>query len=111
MLSYCGLDCAQCPAFLAYRDDDQGLRERTAPEWSRLYGAALKPEDINCVGCTLTEGVHIGHSEECSFRGCGLAHKISNCGECPDYPCPGLADFHRSVPQARENLDRYRQAQ
>ena len=30
MIGYCGLDCAQCDAYLATIHDDQALREKTA---------------------------------------------------------------------------------
>jgi len=110
MLSYCGLDCAECPAYLAHKNDDQVLRGRTALEWSRQYGAEFVPADINCAGCTQAEGVHIGHGCQCPFRNCGLAKELSNCGLCPDYPCQGLIEFHKTVPRARENLEQYRQA-
>ncbi len=108
LLSYCGLDCSGCPAYLANRDDDQALREKTAPEWSKTYGADIKPEDINCVGCVAAEGVHIGHCGECEYRRCGMSRKLSNCGECPEYACAKLQEFHKMVPDAKSNLDEYR---
>lgn len=108
MLSYCGLDCSGCPAFLAHKNDDQALREKTAPEWSKMYGADLKPSDINCVGCTAVEGVHIGHCGECEYRRCGLSRGLKNCGECSEYACAKLQKFHMMVPDAKANLDEFR---
>ena len=108
MLSYCGLDCFVCPAFLAQQNNDQALREKTAPEWSKMYGAELKPEDINCVGCVAAEGIHIGHCGECEYRKCGLAKEIHNCGQCPEYACDKLREFHKMVPDAKANLDEFR---
>lgn len=110
MLSYCGLDCSACPAYQAHRNDDQALREKTAPEWSRMYGADLKPEDINCVGCTVDQGVHIGHCSECEFRRCATYRTLANCGECQEYPCPKLAEFHKMAPEAKANLDSFRRS-
>ena len=34
MIGYCGLDCAQCDAYLATIHDDQALREKTAKAWA-----------------------------------------------------------------------------
>lgn len=108
MVSYCGLDCSVCPAYLAHKNGDQALREKTAPEWSKTYNADLKPSDINCVGCTVAEGVHIGHCGECEYRKCGQSRNLDNCGECPDYACVKLKEFHKMVPAAKANLDSFR---
>lgn len=108
MLSYCGLDCSACPAYLAHRNDDQALREKTAPEWSKMYGADIKPADINCVGCTVDQGAHIGHCSECEIRECATYRTLANCGECPEYACAKLAGFHQAVPAAKANLDGFR---
>ncbi|MBU4575996.1 MAG: DUF3795 domain-containing protein, partial [Desulfarculus sp.] len=29
-IACCGLDCSQCPAHLAWQNDDQALRQKTA---------------------------------------------------------------------------------
>ncbi|MCJ7630946.1 DUF3795 domain-containing protein, partial [Candidatus Bathyarchaeota archaeon] len=61
----CGLNCEECPVFVATTDNDYNLRQTSAKEWSVLYadylGKALEPSDINCKGC---------HSEYTSFIGC-----------------------------------------
>jgi hypothetical protein len=108
MLAMCGLDCAVCPAFIARKTDDQALRVQTAAEWSKLHGVALKPEDINCVGCLKTEGIHIGHCAECEIRKCGLGRKVKNCALCPDYGCDKIANFLAHVPPAKANLEEVR---
>ena len=110
MLAFCGLDCSTCPAYMAHQNNDQVLREKTAPEWSKMYNADLKPSDINCVGCTVAQGVHIGHCGECEYRSCGQSRKLAHCGECADYPCQKLAKFHQMVPDAKQNLDQARKA-
>jgi hypothetical protein len=109
-LSMCGLDCAACPAFLAYKTNDQALRERTAVEWSRQFHAELKPADINCVGCLKTQGVHIGHCAECEIRKCGLSRKVTNCALCDDYPCQTISQFLANVPVAKANLEEVRRS-
>jgi hypothetical protein len=110
MLGMCGLDCAACPAFIAHRTDDQALRTKTADEWSKQFNVTLKPEDINCVGCLRTEGVHIGHCAECEIRKCGRARNVPNCALCPDYPCEKIANFLANVPPAKANLEDIRRA-
>ncbi len=108
MLAMCGLDCTACPAMIARRTDDQALRVKTAAEWSQQFNVALKPEDINCVGCLKVKGVHISHCAECEIRQCGLARKVANCALCPDYPCDKIASFLANVPPAKANLEELR---
>lgn len=110
MLGVCGLDCAACPAFTAYKTDDQALRIKTAEEWSRQFGVQMPPEAVNCVGCLKPEGPKIGHCAECEIRKCGLAKKVKNCGLCKDYPCDKISAFLAQVPPAKANLEEVRNA-
>ena len=104
-LAYCGLDCDTCPAFCALRDNDDKLREKTAAEWSKMFSADIKKEDINCVGCTAEQGIHFSHCHECKSRDCARSKNLENCGKCSDYPCQDLRDFFKYVPEAKAVLD------
>ena len=108
MLSMCGLDCAVCPAFIAYKTDDNALREKTAAEWSQQFHADLKPADINCVGCVKTKGVHFSHCGECEIRQCGLSRQVKSCALCDDYACDTISQFLANVPPAKANLEQVR---
>jgi hypothetical protein len=109
MISICGLDCSVCPALIVHQTGDQALREKTAKEWSAAYHADFKPEMVDCVGCTATQGVHIGHCSECAIRACGLARGVANCGVCPDFEgCSTIGDFIAKVPPAKANLEEIR---
>lgn len=108
VLGMCGLDCAACPAYIAYKTDDQALRVKIAAEWSKQYNVPMKPEDINCVGCLKTKGPQIGHCSECEIRKCGLAKRVKNCALCADYPCDKISQFIAQVPPAEANLDEAR---
>lgn len=102
----CGIICNECPAFIACRTDDQSLREKTAKEWSKMYGAEIGASEINCVGCQATEGVQISHCSECDIRSCSQqTHHIANCGLCSEYPCERIEKFFEFVPPCREVLD------
>jgi hypothetical protein len=110
-LAMCGLDCAVCPAFVAYRTNDQALRVKTAAEWSKAFKAQLAPEDINCVGCLKTKGVLFSHCRECDIRQCGLAHKVKNCALCPEFSsCARIGKFIAGAPPAKANLEEVRRA-
>ncbi len=108
LIAYCGLDCAVCPAFTAARTNDQALRVKTASEWSQQFNAAIKPEDINCSGCTSTSGVVFQHCKVCEIRRCGQDRKIDNCALCADFGCDKLAGIHQAVPDARAALEAIR---
>ena len=108
-LAVCGLDCAACPCFIAYKTNDQALRVKTAAEWSKGFKVELKPEDINCVGCLKLKGVHVGHCSQCEIRACGLKRKVANCALCPDYAsCDKINKFLANVPPAKANLEEVR---
>ena len=51
MIAYCGLDCSKCEAYLATQTDNDDKRIMVAKEWSAMYHADIKPEQINCDGC------------------------------------------------------------
>lgn len=53
MIAICGLDCEKCDAYIATKNDDQALREKTAKLWSELNNAPIQPEHINCDGCRM----------------------------------------------------------
>ncbi len=50
MIAYCGLDCSKCEAYLATQTDDDDKRIMVAKEWSAMYHADIKPEQINWDG-------------------------------------------------------------
>jgi len=110
----CGLNCGSCPIFIATVNDDNVLRQKTAQEWSELYGAYigkdLKLEDVNCKGCLSEAMVFVGCSN-CSIRKCCREKKFVTCASCSEYDtCEMLRGFF-SVPTnepAKSNLDRIR---
>jgi len=108
MIAFCGLDCAQCPAFIAYKNDDNELRAKTAKEWSKQFGFEFTSDHINCVGCLEAEGPHAGYCGICEIRKCALEKGVANCAHCSDYACETLAKFLERVPAAKATLDEIR---
>jgi len=100
----CGLVCSGCFAYKATIKDDDKLRAKTAEFWSTIYGADIKPEDINCTGC-LTDGIKFNHCKVCEMRKCCLDKGYLNCAHCLEYPCKLINDFHNNVPEAKSVLD------
>ena len=104
MISYCGINCAECPAFLAHKNNDQALREKTAGEWKKAHGFDFKPEMINCTSCKGT-GVQVGHCSVCEIRKCAVPRGVVNCGACAEFKtCKTINDFLAQVPGLRDNL-------
>jgi hypothetical protein len=108
MLGYCGIDCEKCGAFIATKNNDAALRVKTAAEWTKTYNSDIKPEDINCAGCT-APGVKFRYcADMCEIRKCGIAKRVNNCGACGSYACEKLEGFFAQVPDAKVNLDKAR---
>jgi hypothetical protein len=105
LISYCGLVCSECPAYIATANDDQNLREQTARSWSEEYGARIRPEDIVCTGCVAPEGIKFSHCGNCGTRKCAVPRGIGTCAGCPEYPCGNLESFFKMVPAAKSVLD------
>ena len=108
LIAKCGLDCSECNAYKAYANNDEVLRKKTAEVWSQQYGHSVKPEDINCAGCTDLKGAHIGYCAQCEVRACGIQHNIPNCASCPEYGCEKLTKFWAMAPAAKANLEALR---
>ncbi len=105
MIGYCGIDCVQCEAFIATRNDDNKLRAKVAEEWGKLNNVPISPEHINCTGCK-SEGVKTYYCDQlCEIRKCATAKLVSTCADCSEYYCSSLAKIFRSVPQAKATLD------
>jgi len=104
MIACCGLDCAQCGAFLAFKNDDQALREKTAAEWTVMHKFDFTPDMINCTGCK-GDGIQVGHCSVCEIRACARGKGFENCGACADFKtCKTINDFLALVPCAAKNL-------
>lgn len=72
MIGYCGLGCGKCDAYIATKNNDNALCEKTAKLWSELNHATILPEHINCNGCR-ADGIKTFYCENlCAVRKCAL---------------------------------------
>jgi hypothetical protein len=109
MIAVCGLDCSTCPAHFAWKNDDQALREKTAPEWSQAFSFDFQPAMINCSGCRVAGEPKIGHCAECKMRSCVAQKGHATCADCGEFPtCAEIRGFMSHAPQAKANLERLR---
>ncbi len=105
MIAFCGLDCHECGAFLATKNDDDEKRSEVAKLWSKQYRAEIKPSDINCEGCH-SEGENIfSHCTVCEIRKCGQERGVDNCAGCSEYSCEKLGMLFSMMPEAKSRLD------
>lgn len=107
MIACCGLDCSNCGAYIATKDNDDNKRTEVASKWSKEYGGDIKPEDINCSGCC-PEGPKFSHCNVCEIRSCCMEKEVANCAGCDMYACDKLENFFKMVPDARTVLDKFR---
>ena len=84
MIAYCGLDCNKCDAYIATKNNDQALREKTAELWSKLNNTPILPEQINCEGCRV-DGIKTVFCEKlCQIRQCAMKKGMGTCGDCSE---------------------------
>ena len=107
-IAYCGLNCAECGAYLATINNDDRQRAEVAEQWSREYHVEMKPADINCTGCLSTSGTVFSHCQVCEVRLCGLAKNVANCAHCKDFICDKLEKFFQMAPFLRDRLQQMR---
>jgi hypothetical protein len=105
----CGLRCAECDVYLAFRDGDERLKDEIA----QAHG--LDPSCVHCDGCwgdfSRMWGIEWQEGgKRCRIRPCAERHEVRICFECPDFPCQMLDEFHKQGYQkARENLLRMKE--
>ena len=111
LIACCGLDCEKCDARTAALTNDDTLREKTAVLWSKLNGAAITPEMINCTGCR-AEGAKTPFCDRlCPIRGCVREKGLDTCADCAQMDgCRTLGRIAENDPSVLENLKRLRRA-
>ncbi len=110
LIAYCGLDCTQCPGYIATQANDMAALEKVAAEWREAFKAPdITVKDVLCDGCTSTTGRLSGYCGQCEVRACAVGRAVENCAHCDDYGCAKLQAFWSLGPQAKAGLDEIRQ--
>ncbi|KAF5434901.1 Protein of unknown function (DUF3795) [Candidatus Methanophagaceae archaeon] len=110
-ITFCGINCFSCPAYIAKKTDNNDLRIKTAKNWSSI-GIEITPEQVNCDGCKSSDGIILMLCNECKVRNCAMTKTIMTCAECPDYYCEKLENLWKKIqtPKAKENLDKIKES-
>ncbi|ENO11929.1 Protein of unknown function (DUF3795) [Thermoplasmatales archaeon SCGC AB-539-C06] len=107
-ISFCGMICNECTAFLATQKNDDDERKKVAEIWSKQYNADIKAENINCDGC-LSEGKRFFfHCNVCEVRKCGRERNLKNCAYCNEYACEKLSPIFEVASNNKNTLDQIR---
>jgi len=105
MIAYCGLDCEKCDAYIATKNNDNALREKTAKLWAEINNAPITSDMINCQGCRVS-GVKTPYCDKmCEIRQCALNKKVTTCADCADInTCKPLGFVFENSKDAKNNL-------
>ena len=106
MIAFCGLNCAKCDAFIATKNNDNALREKTAKLWSELNQIEILPEQINCEGCRCDGKKTVFCDKLCQIRQCAMQKGFETCGDCSKLDnCKTVAIVVGNNSEALENLN------
>lgn len=106
LISYCGINCAECPAYLATQKNDAEEIKKIANEWSNDT-MKFTPEEIYCEGCS-NDGRLFSWAPKCDIRICCKSKNLENCAYCVDFICDKLKNSLEKAPSAKENLEEIR---
>ncbi len=82
-LAYCCINCSACDLFIATRDNNDELREKTAEKWEMYKAKDFKLENFYCYGCKTKKPGYF--KEGCSVKKCVIQKGLSNCAHCDSF--------------------------
>ncbi|TFG34109.1 DUF3795 domain-containing protein [Candidatus Thorarchaeota archaeon] len=91
MQAYCGLDCSECPAHIAYINDDDSMRSETVEKWNSPQ-FPVTVDMLDCAGCK-SEGPHFAFWSKCNIQLCASKRNVETCAHCGDYGCDTLEEW------------------
>lgn len=104
LLSYCGIDCHSCPAYIATQANDIEKLTALAGEW---FDGATDHTIILCDGCK-SDGRIMKWCAECPTRACAIERELKNCAYCADFGCKKLLKVFEMSADAKANLEKIR---
>jgi hypothetical protein len=97
MTAPCGLDCFNCPVYLA--QDNPDLRKKIA------QNLGLSEEKAVCKGCRAHGGTipFLNMTEPCQVYRCISKKGHAFCSDCSDFPCDHLHPYADRASQVPHN--------
>lgn len=102
MTAPCGLDCFNCPIYLANFNEE--IKKQLT---SMLKARGLPTDKVTCQGCRKENGIcSFGGfmSEPCQVFKCVSSKGIESCADCDDFPCDYLHPYADKVSQVPHNI-------
>ena len=98
MTSPCGLDCFNCPMYLANKDEK--LRKKISERTGIFY------EKVICKGCRNENGTipFLNMTEPCNVYKCIEKKSFKFCCDCPDFPCDYLHPYADKASEVPHNI-------
>ena len=111
MIAYCGLDCGQCPAYVATQSGERDELEKVAAMWREQFKSPeITADSVVCDSCK-GSGRLTGYCTICEIRACASGLGVENCAPCAEYDgCGKLVAFHEHSPEAKATLASIRAA-
>jgi len=108
IIAYCGLNCSDCPAYIATQKNNTNELERIAKKWSNER-KQFDAKDILCDGCHSDDRI-FQWCKECDIRSCAREKRLESCAYCEDYICELLNNaLGKNIdPSAKQRLDEIR---
>jgi hypothetical protein len=106
IIAYCGINCSECPAYLATQTGNREELKKVANEWS-TDSMSFTPEEIQCEGCNQNEKI-FSWCGECPIRSCCRNKGYDNCAYCDEYVCDNLKMTFDKTSAAKDRLDEIR---
>ena len=108
IIAYCGLNCSDCPAYIATQNNNTNKLKEIAKKWSNEE-MQFNANDILCDGCFSDDRI-FQWCKECDIKICAREKGLESCAYCEDYPCELLNNaFGKNIdPSAKQRLDEIR---
>jgi len=99
MTAPCGLDCFNCPGYLA--NENEEIRKQVS---AKVAQCGLPSEDITCKGCRKENGICPLRTEPCKVFKCVSSKGIESCADCSDFPCDSLQPYAEHASELPHNM-------
>jgi hypothetical protein len=104
-ISFCGIECTVCPAYVATQADDREALAKVAVGWSSQFGIDVEVESLLCDGCR--SGARLcGYCGMCGVHKCASGRGVVTCAHCDDYGCEVLEACPAFQSNGREMLEK-----